>query len=185
MVNSTWTKEHIDSILQYSNLFLDIINFLPPLLFLKLFISNKAPKTATIVYPACDTKAMSLFSLEHRQRVILSIAQFRSVDPASGNQSTNLRTSFLTYSFMHLWTLHCSPEKNHAAQIQAFQKLLEQNPQFKSDSNPSGGVRLVLIGGSRNEDDRARVTQLRRLAGELGVEVRSLNPYLGAQLRDR
>lgn len=73
---------------------------------------------------------------------------------------------------MHLWTLHCSPEKDHAAQIRAFQQLLEENPQFKSDDNPNGGVRLVLIGGSRNEGDRNRVIQLRRLAGDLGVEVR-------------
>ncbi|RXW23803.1 hypothetical protein EST38_g2071 [Candolleomyces aberdarensis] len=62
------------------------------------------------------------------------------------------------------------PEKDHPAQLHAFQKLLDENPQFKSDDNPSCGVRLVLIGGSRNDGDRDRVAQLRGLAGELGVE---------------
>jgi alpha-1,2-mannosyltransferase len=77
MVNSTWTKEHIDAILGYSNLVLDILNLLPPLVFLKLFTSSNAPETATIVYPPCDTKEISLFSLDNRGRVILSLAQFR------------------------------------------------------------------------------------------------------------
>jgi len=80
MVNSTWTKEHVDAILQYSNPVLDLVHCLPPLIFLKLFTLVNAPRSATIVYPPCDTKEISLFSLEHRERVILSLAQFRSVN---------------------------------------------------------------------------------------------------------
>jgi alpha-1,2-mannosyltransferase len=33
--------------------------------------------SARIVYPPCDTREMSEFSLDNRERVILSVAQFR------------------------------------------------------------------------------------------------------------
>ena len=36
---------------------------------------------------------------------------------------------------------------------------------------PETGVKLVLVGGSRNAEDMARVDGLRRLAKELGIEV--------------
>ncbi len=36
-------------------------------------------------------------------------------------------------------------------------------------------VKLVLVGGSRNADDAARVDSLRELAKELAIEVRTLS----------
>ncbi|XP_066092117.1 GDP-Man:Man(3)GlcNAc(2)-PP-Dol alpha-1,2-mannosyltransferase isoform X2 [Saccopteryx bilineata] len=57
------------------------------------------------------------------------------------------------------------PEKNHPLQIRAFAKLLNKK---KADSLPS--LKLVLIGGCRNQDDELRVNQLRRLSEELGVQ---------------
>lgn len=33
-----------------------------------------------IVYPPCDTREMAKFSLQDRERIILSVAQFRYVD---------------------------------------------------------------------------------------------------------
>ncbi|TFK27677.1 mannosyltransferase [Coprinopsis marcescibilis] len=77
MVNSTWTKNHIDSILRHSDLLLDIVHSVPPFLLIKLFSSNNAPKSARCVYPPCDTQEISSFVLTNRERVVLSIAQFR------------------------------------------------------------------------------------------------------------
>jgi len=77
MVNSSWTKGHVDSILQYSDLLLDGLHLLPPLVFIKLFTARNAPSTARIVYPPCDTREMAAFPLIPRQRIILSVAQFR------------------------------------------------------------------------------------------------------------
>lgn len=57
------------------------------------------------------------------------------------------------------------PEKNHPLQIKAFAKLLNKKV---AESLPS--LKLVLIGGCRNEDDELRVNQLRRLAEELGIQ---------------
>ncbi|EPQ14371.1 GDP-Man:Man(3)GlcNAc(2)-PP-Dol alpha-1,2-mannosyltransferase, partial [Myotis brandtii] len=57
------------------------------------------------------------------------------------------------------------PEKNHPLQIRAFAKLLNMR---KTESLPS--LKLVLIGGCRNQDDEFRVNQLRRLCEDLGVQ---------------
>lgn len=58
-------------------------------------------------------------------------------------------------------------------QLHALSKLLLAHPEYKTPfGGAQGGVRLVLIGGSRNEEDAARVESLRVLAKELHVEVR-------------
>ncbi|CDO72210.1 hypothetical protein BN946_scf184970.g62 [Trametes cinnabarina] len=77
MVNSTWTKNHVDSILQHRDLFLDVIHLLPPFIGLKLLSNRQSPREAKIVYPSCDTRQMAMSPLEGRERIILSIAQFR------------------------------------------------------------------------------------------------------------
>ena len=50
----------------------------PPLLLIKFFApAQKGLQTAKIVYPPCDTREMVKFSLTNRERIILSVAQFR------------------------------------------------------------------------------------------------------------
>lgn len=79
MVNSSWTKNHVDAILQHSDPLLDALHLLPPLCLLRLLAPNKPPKAPRVVYPPCDTRTMSTFPLEDREPVILSVAQFRCV----------------------------------------------------------------------------------------------------------
>ncbi|KAG0368126.1 hypothetical protein BC939DRAFT_393814 [Gamsiella multidivaricata] len=50
MVNSSWTKAHIDSLWKIKS---------------------------TVVYPPCDTEAFKGFSLKDRKRIVVSVAQFR------------------------------------------------------------------------------------------------------------
>ncbi|XP_003433100.4 GDP-Man:Man(3)GlcNAc(2)-PP-Dol alpha-1,2-mannosyltransferase [Canis lupus familiaris] len=57
------------------------------------------------------------------------------------------------------------PEKNHPLQIKAFAKLLN-----KKVAEPLPSLKLVLIGGCRNQDDELRVNQLRRLSEDLGIQ---------------
>ncbi|KAK7060342.1 hypothetical protein VNI00_001107 [Paramarasmius palmivorus] len=138
MANSTWTKNHVDSILQHSDPLLDFLHLTSPPLFILRFLANqnKNPVTkAQIVYPPCDTREMAKFPLEGRERVIVSVAQFR-------------------------------PEKDHPAQLRALYELFRQHEEFK-ESLP---VKLVMIGGSRNAKDAARVEDLRRLSKELGLD---------------
>ncbi|KAF7798297.1 hypothetical protein EIP86_009517 [Pleurotus ostreatoroseus] len=138
MVNSSWTKNHVDSILKHTDILLDFVNLFTPLVFYRsLRSSHDAPKSARIVYPPCDTREMAQFSLKSRERVILSLAQFR-------------------------------PEKDHKAQLQAFHRFLQTYPEY--EAGKEGSVKLVLIGGSRNAEDAARVDELRALAKELKIE---------------
>ena len=82
MVNSSWTKNHVDSILNHSDRALDMIHLLPPLVILELLSRRRSecPKAAQIVYPSCDTRQMTVFPIEGRERLILSLAQFRLVE---------------------------------------------------------------------------------------------------------
>ncbi|CAE6443376.1 unnamed protein product [Rhizoctonia solani] len=116
MVNSSWTKSHVEYLLNNS-----------PVL-------SESRKSLTIVYPPCDTQTMASFSLEGRKKIIMSLAQFR-------------------------------PEKDHTKQILAFSKLFEIYPEHKEH-----GVRLVLIGSSRNAADEARVKVLQNLVTELDLD---------------
>ena len=75
MVNSSWTKAHIDSITHHNSGFLNILTYLPPLVFLRPSLS--ALKPAEIVYPPCDTRELAELPLEGRGRIIVSLAQFR------------------------------------------------------------------------------------------------------------
>ena len=56
------------------------------------------------------------------------------------------------------------PEKDHNLQLNAFHALL----QLLSDSEKDQ-IRLVLIGGCRNEEDEARVNYLKSIASDLGI----------------
>ncbi|KAH9932777.1 mannosyltransferase [Epithele typhae] len=121
MVNSTWTKDHVDSILNH-------IPFTPTI---------GVPKATQVVYPSCDTQQMAAFPFEGRERMVLSIAQFR-------------------------------PEKDHPVQLRSLHSLLGQHPEYRGEG-PSA-AKLVMVGGSRNAGDAARVESLRALAKELGIE---------------
>ncbi|KAF9046273.1 glycosyltransferase family 4 protein [Panaeolus papilionaceus] len=76
MVNSTWTRNHIQSILRHSDPLLEILHLAAFPLF-ALLSRPVTEATPQIVYPPCDTKEISQFSLTPRERVVLSVAQFR------------------------------------------------------------------------------------------------------------
>ncbi|XP_050039004.1 GDP-Man:Man(3)GlcNAc(2)-PP-Dol alpha-1,2-mannosyltransferase [Dermacentor andersoni] len=57
------------------------------------------------------------------------------------------------------------PEKDHELQLKVLVELKEQLP----DSEFSR-IRFVMIGGCRNQEDEQRVTRLKHLAAEMGVE---------------
>jgi len=53
----------------------------------------------------------------------------------------------------------------------AFYQLLNQYPEYMESSDGASPVRLVLVGGSRNESDARRVDDLKSLVKGLGIEV--------------
>ena len=168
MVNSSWTKNHIDAILAHSDPFLDLIH-LPLASICGLFLSSTRmfalssptrthtpPKQAEIVYPPCDTRALSQLSLGRRPSLLLSLAQFRY--------------GFFFSTFGPSCSLEVRPEKDHAAQIRMMATLRMRYPEHR----PS--LRLLLVGGVRNEEDAARVDELKELADSLQASVCGLSP---------
>jgi len=106
MANSSWTKNHVDSVLNHRDGLLDFLNVASsiaiPVSLLNLFgPRSSAPKSATIVYPPCETQELVGFDLKGRENIILSVAQFR-------------------------------PEKDHAAQLRAVHELFSQHPEYRS-----------------------------------------------------
>eukprot|EP01117_Protostelium_nocturnum_P013429 TRINITY_DN5009_c0_g1_i1.p1 TRINITY_DN5009_c0_g1~~TRINITY_DN5009_c0_g1_i1.p1 ORF type:complete len:484 (-),score=164.67 TRINITY_DN5009_c0_g1_i1:78-1529(-) len=110
MTNSSWTMNHI------SNLW-------------------KVNGRLYRLYPPCNTDKLETIPLNSskRERIILSIAQFR-------------------------------PEKNHSLQLQSLQTLFKQHPEYKKE-----GIKLVMIGSSRNKEDDQRIEKLRQEAQQLGI----------------
>jgi alpha-1,2-mannosyltransferase len=149
MSNSSWTQAHFTSLLAKGR------NGVLAFLFLMdetALQKNGGEKAACdVVFPPCDTGALSGSKLDGRSREIVSLAQFRYA-------STNVRDARAGLS--------CRPEKEHWKQIDALAILFERHP-----GQRAAGVKLVLMGGARHPADEQRVTELRELARMKGVKV--------------
>ncbi|XP_072513138.1 GDP-Man:Man(3)GlcNAc(2)-PP-Dol alpha-1,2-mannosyltransferase [Salminus brasiliensis] len=106
----------------------------------------RAPNRTSVVYPPCDVQAFLDVPLEEEEE-----------------QKRDRKCHSLVS------VAQFRPEKDHRLQIRAFRKLLD-----KKGAEPGGreSVKLVLIGGCRNQDDEDRVLMLRGLCQELGVADR-------------
>ncbi|KAF9095236.1 asparagine-linked glycosylation protein [Mortierella sp. AD031] len=113
MTNSSWTKGHVDSLWGIKS---------------------------TVVYPPCDTEAFKEFPLRDRERIVVSVAQFR---PEKG----------------HALQLD--------AMAQLLKDHPEYRQQAGSEN--SQAVQLVMVGSARNESDNNRIKQLKEKAAQLGI----------------
>ncbi|KAF9572694.1 asparagine-linked glycosylation protein [Mortierella alpina] len=114
MTNSSWTKAHIDSLWNIKS---------------------------TVVYPPCDTEAFKDFPLQGRERIVVSVAQFR---PEKGH---GLQLD---------------------AMAQLLKSHPEYQQEKEAAKNPRS-VQLVMVGSARNESDERRIQQLKDRAVELGI----------------
>jgi alpha-1,2-mannosyltransferase len=112
MTNSSWTKNHME------------------------YLTGKEAGKGQIrvVFPPCDTEALTKLPLSPREKAIIYVAQFR-------------------------------PEKDHLTVLKAFSILLSNHPEMRND-----GVKLVLIGSTRDDRDRQKVDSLRSEAVNLDIE---------------
>ncbi|KAJ8012973.1 hypothetical protein DPEC_G00048440 [Dallia pectoralis] len=108
----------------------------------------RAPGRTVVVYPPCDVRSFLDIPLENK---------------VDGKKPEGKRS----HSIVSVGQFR--PEKDHQLQIKAFRKLLDKN-----GAGPGGweSVRLVLIGGCRNQEDENRVLVLKRLCQDLGVADR-------------
>ncbi|KAK3833815.1 MAG: hypothetical protein JOS17DRAFT_682804 [Linnemannia elongata] len=115
MTNSSWTKGHIDSLWGIKS---------------------------TVVYPPCDTEAFKDFPLRDRERIVVSVAQFR---PEKGH-------ALQLDAMAQLLKDHPEYRQNAGG--------LEKNPK---------AVQLVMVGSARDESDNNRIKQLKEKAAQLGI----------------
>ncbi|KAG1726222.1 glycosyltransferase family 4 protein [Suillus lakei] len=143
MANSSWTKNHVDAILSHSDPVMNVMHFLNPLFIFRLFATtlkskklhansaSKKPET-NIVYPPCDTREMAQFSLDERERIILSIAQFRPEKdhPAQLRAFAQLLADHPTYtsgsSSVQLFLLGGARNADDHARVQSLRDLAEE-----------------------------------------------------------
>ncbi|XP_026151845.1 GDP-Man:Man(3)GlcNAc(2)-PP-Dol alpha-1,2-mannosyltransferase-like [Mastacembelus armatus] len=142
MVNSTWTLGHI----------------------LALW---RSPSRTSIVYPPCDVQAFLDVPLEGEDEDEDGWEQLgRELGSGEEEEGAGGRDR-KCHSIVSVGQFR--PEKDHQLQIRAFRKLLD-----RKEEGPTGqeSLRLVLIGGCRNQEDEERVLMLRGLCQELGVSGR-------------
>ncbi|KAL2087438.1 hypothetical protein ACEWY4_016266 [Coilia grayii] len=115
----------------------------------------RAPNRTSVVYPPCDVQAFLSAPLKEEEEE--EVEEKRKEEEAAGDGRCHSVVSIGQFR----------PEKDHSLQIRAFKKLLERR------GGRAGGretlVKLVLIGGCRNQEDEDRVLMLRGLCQELGV----------------
>ncbi|XP_068428476.1 GDP-Man:Man(3)GlcNAc(2)-PP-Dol alpha-1,2-mannosyltransferase-like [Clinocottus analis] len=149
MVNSTWTLGHILSLW-------------------------RSPSRTSTVYPPCDVRAF----LDHPLEEVEEAAKEEEEDKEEGEEGwEELGPELVSeeegggdrkcHSIVSVGQFR--PEKDHRLQIRAFHKLLDGK---KEQPGGRESLRLVLIGGCRNQEDEERVLMLRGLCQELGVTDR-------------
>ncbi|XP_020783500.1 GDP-Man:Man(3)GlcNAc(2)-PP-Dol alpha-1,2-mannosyltransferase [Boleophthalmus pectinirostris] len=116
----------------------------------------RSPSRTSIVYPPCDVRAFLDIPLENEDD-----DDWEEVGRELGDENFQAKPDKKCTSIVSIGQFR--PEKDHKLQIQAFRELLNRKGELKE------GLKLVLIGGCRNEEDEDRVLRLRGFCGELEV----------------
>ncbi|XP_026878129.2 GDP-Man:Man(3)GlcNAc(2)-PP-Dol alpha-1,2-mannosyltransferase isoform X1 [Electrophorus electricus] len=107
----------------------------------------RAPNRTSVVYPPCHVQAFLDVPLDEEEE---------------GEEGGGRCHSVVSVAQFR-------PEKDHRLQIRAFRKLLDRKG---AEPGSRESVKLVLIGGCRNQEDEDRVLMLRGLCQELGMADR-------------
>lgn len=125
----------------------------------------RSPNRTSIVYPPCDVRAFLDVPLDEENEEEMEEGweelgrELSSEEEAGGDRKCHSIVSVGQFR----------PEKDHRLQIRAFHKLLDRRGEGTGGQE---SLRLVLIGGCRNQEDEERVLMLQGLCQELAVEDR-------------
>ncbi len=114
----------------------------------------------------------SLWGLFSAKRIHVVYPPCRIPTIVSGDEREQVLTKERTPTIVSIGQFR--PEKDHPLQIECLALLLERYPQYKHN-----GVKLLLIGSCRNEQDQQRVDALRALVLERDLQdvvTFSINP---------
>uniref|UniRef100_UPI003AB01C99 GDP-Man:Man(3)GlcNAc(2)-PP-Dol alpha-1,2-mannosyltransferase-like isoform X2 n=1 Tax=Centroberyx gerrardi TaxID=166262 RepID=UPI003AB01C99 len=123
----------------------------------------RSPGRTCVVYPPCDVRAFLDVPLDEDEEEEDGWEELGGGEEEGGGGGGDRKC----HSIVSVGQFR--PEKDHRLQIRAFRKLLD-----RKGAGPGGreALRLVLIGGCRNQEDEERVVLLRGLCQELGVAER-------------
>ncbi|GAA5886702.1 hypothetical protein JCM6882_005863 [Rhodosporidiobolus microsporus] len=182
MVNSTWTKRHIDTLLGSSSANVDEedpVSASSPSSTADAATSKssakselrqrRAPEASTAPSSTSTLTSSAPAPRRRRSRPLTATTVYPPCDTSSLSSlplSTAQRTSSNNERRITLFSLaQFRPEKEHPTQLRALARLFEAHPEWK------GRVRLVCAGSVRGREDERRVERLRVLAGEMGLVV--------------
>ncbi|GAA5874450.1 hypothetical protein JCM1840_000784 [Sporobolomyces johnsonii] len=168
MVNSTWTKRHVDSLLLGES----------------AASGDEEENQAPSQLDGTSSSSTATPAARLRQRRLTPPSSSPSLSCPSSRPSPRPRTrthllyppcstaSFSSFPLSPpsrsprtiLSLAQFRPEKEHPLQLRSLAKLFSLHPEFRSD------VRLILAGSVRNDDDSRRVDELKKLAKDLGVD---------------
>ncbi|GAA5931002.1 hypothetical protein JCM1841_005453 [Sporobolomyces salmonicolor] len=167
MVNSTWTKRHIDRLLLGESAASEEENDQASSHLDGVASSSAAMSASRLrqrrLSPPSSSPSLSRPSSRPRPRPCTrthllyppcSTASFSSFPLSETSRSPRTILSLAQFR----------PEKEHPLQLHSLAKLFSLHPEFCSD------VKLTLAGSVRNEDDSRRVDELKKLAKDLGVD---------------
>ncbi|KAM0790159.1 hypothetical protein ACM66B_005478 [Microbotryomycetes sp. NB124-2] len=172
MVNSTWTRVHIDHLLKPFGYRDDVEHeeeVSEPQRYANGHVETEAVSTGVSTLVQQSSSLRQRESTNPVATATATLSRFRKsrilYPPCDTTKLAQLPLEIR--ESLILSVAQFRPEKEHEVQLKAFKKLLDEEPRYREGPDK---VNLILAGSVRNDQDEARVAKLRALAKEFSIE---------------